>query len=124
MMRMPCKLLLWISLVLAACNWLAGCVGSGAFSRYEDIKPTFINKSMSLQEAQDLIVIGSSIKADLLAALGPATVVKFDSGYEVWVYRGKPAKAPATGAEFVVLFSPAGIVMKTRIRPAYDGRAQ
>ena len=28
------------------------------------------------------------------------------------------------GAEFVVLFSPSGIVTKTRIRPAYDGRAE
>ena len=124
MMRMPGKLQFSISLVLASCFCLAGCVGSGSFLKSEDLKPTFINKSMSLQEAQDLIVLGSSMKADLLTALGPATVVKFDSGYEVWVYRGKPAKAPATGAEFVVLFSPSGVVMKTRIRPAYDGRTE
>lgn len=123
MMRMPGKLLLWVSVVLASCGGLAGCLGAGSFLKSEDIKPTFINKSMSLQEAQDVMVIGSS-KADVLTALGPATVVKFDSGHEVWVYRGKPAKAPATGAEFVVLFAPSGIVMKTRIRPAYEGRAE
>ena len=123
-MRSPCTRQLWISLAFASCFCLAGCVGSGSFLKAEDLKPTFINKSMSLQEAQDLIVIGTSLKADLLTALGPATVVKFDSGYEVWVYRGKPAKAPATGAEFVVLFSPSGVVMKTRIRQAYDGRTK
>jgi hypothetical protein len=57
--------------------------------------------------------------ADALAAPGPPAVVKFDNGYEVRVYRGKPSESKADRAEFVMLFAPSGIVKKTRVRPAY-----
>jgi hypothetical protein len=50
-------------------------------------------------------------KADLIAALGQATVVRFDSGYEVWIYK------PDDKTEFVALLTPAGAVAKTRARP-------
>ena len=76
---------------------------------------------MSMQNAQDLIATGIATKADVMAALGSATVVKFDSGFEVWVYRAKSAETAAAKAEFVILFAPSGIVKKTRIRPPYDG---
>lgn len=123
MISMPRKPGLCIELVLVSCCWLAGCAGYGEFFPSEDTKPVFITKSMSVQEAQDAVITGKSTKADVRATLGAATVIRFDSGHEVWVYRGKPARAPATGAEFVILFTPAGTVKKTRIRPAYDGRA-
>ena len=126
-MRRQGRSFMRVGLVFVSCaglTWLAGCAGTGAFFQSHDAKPPFIDKNMSLQEAQDVISIGRTTKAAVLAALGPATVVRFDSGYEVWVYREKLAKAPtsgASGAEFVVLFAPSGTVKKTRIRPTYNG---
>lgn len=74
------------------------------------------------------IAPGRHTKSDVQAALGATLVLKFDSGYEVWVYRlaeggmRRGARAGARhadpGAEFVVLFAPSGIVAKTRVRPA------
>ena len=54
----------------------------------------------------------------MIAALGAATVINFDSGYEVWVYRAKSRGAAENTAEFVVLFTPDGVVKKSRLRPA------
>ncbi len=68
-----------------------------------------------MQDASERVVAGQSTKDDVLAALGPATVLRFDSGFEVWVYRAKPLAA--SGAEFVILFAPSGTVKKTRLRP-------
>ena len=51
------------------------------------------------------------------AALGEATVVDFASGYEVWVYRERAQeKEPASKAELVLLFTPSGILTRTRVR--------
>ena len=121
MTSLPGKPPFCISLALACSLWLAGCVGTGEFAKSRDTRPVFLDKNMSVQEAQGAITIGASTKADVQAALGAATVVKFDSGYEVWVYRGADGKATTTGAEFVILFAPSGIVKKTRIRPPSDG---
>lgn len=60
------------------------------------------------------IVAGRTTRAELLAAFGPTTSIRFDSGYEAWVYQ-----SPAGGgrfAEFVVLIDPNGVVSKTRTR--------
>jgi hypothetical protein len=79
----------------------------------------------SVRDAQNAVVIGKSTRADVEAAFGKAVVVSFDSGYEVWVYREKDAAAryaflnspaPKEKAEFVLLFDPAGVVKKTRVR--------
>ena len=82
----------------------------------------------SARNAQAAVTIGKSTKADVEAALGKALVVGFDSGYEVWIYRersasvgsglfGQPAKERP---ELVLLFEPAGILKKTRVRvPEY-----
>jgi hypothetical protein len=78
----------------------------------------------SARNAQAAVTIGKSTKADVEAALGKTLVVGFDSGYEVWIYRersasvgsglfGRPAKERP---ELVLLFEPAGILKKTRIR--------
>lgn len=72
-----------------------------------------------MQAGSEAVAIGKSSKQEVMAALGPATVVRFDSGYEVWVYRKNPLKSEAANAEFVILFAPSGIVKKARIRPAY-----
>lgn len=74
-------------------------------------------------------------RADVLATLGPATVLRFDSGYEVWVYRfddaaprraargpdpGSAPRGPVAGdgsaSELVLLLAPSGVVAKSRVR--------
>ena len=104
------------SMLCAGCLSLAGCAGSGWFKMGADT-PAFSNPAVSMQNAGDAIVIGKTNKAEVLAALGAATVINFDSGFEVWVYRDK-SRAPAEAkAEFVILFAPDGVVKKTRLRP-------
>ena len=100
------------------CLWLAGCAGPGLFAG-GPAAPPFSNPTMSMQNASDSITVGKSSKADVMAALGVATVIKFDSGYEVWVYRAKSREPAEAKAEFVILFSPDGVVRKTRLRPGY-----
>jgi hypothetical protein len=121
MMPLHHKSLASMGLICACGLWLAGCAGGGAPFTAGNTDVVFSNKSMSVQQAAAKVSVGQSTKADVLAALGPATTLRFDSGHEVWVYRGKPLRAPATGAEFVILFAPSGTVQKTRTRPAYDG---
>ncbi|MFZ6646034.1 hypothetical protein ACO0LO_09975 [Undibacterium sp. TJN25] len=72
---------------------------------------------------QSLVTVGQN-KADVIATLGKTKTLRFDSGVEVWVYYysdpGAGIRQPpqADGnAEFIVLFSPSGKVLKTRIRP-------
>jgi len=92
-------------------------------------------KTISAHNAKDAVTIGKSTKADVVDALGKATVISFDSGFEVWVYKYKgdtPAKVSWVerlahagseretlgDTEFVVLFAPSGVVTKARIRAA------
>ncbi|WP_309683692.1 hypothetical protein [Polaromonas sp.] len=114
-----CKPLSRTGLVLACCFWLAGCAGPLGLFGSRDSAPPFRDPAMSMQAASDVVMAGKTSKAEVLAALGPGVVVKFNSGFEVWAYRQKPAGAAASSAEFVVLFAPSGIVQKTRIRPSY-----
>ena len=118
---MPGNVILRIGFVLVSCLWLAGCAGPFGFFNAENKAPPFRDPNMSMQNASDVIAIGIATKADVIAALGGATVVKFDSGFEVWVYRAKSPETAAAKAEFVILFAPSGIVKKTRILPPYDG---
>lgn len=60
------------------------------------------------------VVAGRTTKAELLAAFGPTKSIRFDSGYEAWVYQS-PA-GDGRFAEFVVLIDPSGTVSKTRTR--------
>jgi hypothetical protein len=89
------------------------------------------------EQVRNAVLTGRSTKSDVAAALGEALVIKFESGYEVWVYRlahdsrpagqlgrrGAPAEntKPGMSAEFVILFAPSGLVAKTRFRPAAEG---
>ena len=80
-------------------------------------KPLGPGEVRSAQTAKDLFSTGKSTKRDVLDALGPATVVDFASGYEIWVYRQPPReKPPAAGAELVLLFDPAGVLTRARVR--------
>ena len=101
----------------ACCLLLAACAGPGLFNAGSDAPP-FSNPVLSMQSASDSIIIGKSSKADVMTALGAATVINFDSGFEVWVYRAKSREPAEAKAEFVILYSPNGIVKKTRLRPS------
>jgi hypothetical protein len=107
--------------ILATCILLSGCAASFYGG---DTKPPFRDPTMSMQIASNAIATGKSTKADVAAALGEATVVTFDSGFEVWVYREKSSRPPETKAEFVILFDQTGLVRKTRLRPAYQAPAR
>jgi hypothetical protein len=102
----------------AALTLLSGCAGSGGLSGAESVAPMFRNNALSAQSAQSSLVIGKTTKAETLDALGPATVIKFDSGYEVWAYRSAVKRSRDAGAELVILFTSAGVVQKSRVRPA------
>lgn len=100
-----------------SCLLLGGCAmlsGSQA-----DPVPLFRDKAMSLQDARDVLVAGRGTREDVLAALGKATTIRFDSGFEVWAYRGIAPGSVAPGTtEFVILFGPDGVMRKSRVRVA------
>ena len=93
-----------IAVAFSAC--IAGCVAVGT--------PYAV---IAQGKSSEAIAIGKSTKADVLAAFGKTTAVRFDSGYEVWVYQTKDELRGSE--EFVVLFAPSGLVANTRIRPGY-----
>ena len=86
--------------LLAICVLLAGCATP---------PPPKPPPGPSLAELASALSVGQSTKSDVRAALGEGTMVGFDSGYEVWVYR-QPT------AELVLLFEPSGVLSKTRVR--------
>ena len=89
-------------------------------------------KAIPPERVKNAVAIGISTRADVIAALGETLVIRFDTGYEVWVYqltegaRVLPQRSVRTSdkawawtpPEFVILFAPSGVVAKTRIRPA------
>lgn len=89
---------------LACAALLAGCA----------TQPAPPGSVVAAERLSTFVVAGRTTKADLLAAFGPTKSVRFDSGYEAWVYQ-----SPAGGgqfSEFVVLIDPSGVVGKTRTR--------
>ena len=76
-------------------------------------------KIVSPALVKDAVTIGRSNRTDVIAALGETLVIRFDTGFEVWVY----GLANAPGAEYVILFAPSGVVTTTRIRPATRSNA-
>jgi hypothetical protein len=72
------------------------------------------------QDAIGRVLVGRSTRSDVVAQLGPAIVIPFDSGYEVWLYRWRGADmTPRSATELVVLFDPSGVATKARVRPGY-----
>ncbi|MDN3922361.1 hypothetical protein [Roseateles violae] len=109
-------------LALLLCLSLAACAGT---RRGEPAPggPGFAQgpagEALTPQAAVARVVLGRSGKAEVAAALGPAIVIDFDSGYAVWVYRWPGAdKSPRAATELVLLFDPAGLLRKLRLRPA------
>jgi hypothetical protein len=56
-------------------------------------------------------------RQDVSAAFGDARVRRFDNGYELWIYETDVQRPRRSRNEFIVLFSPAGVVSKARLRP-------
>lgn len=104
-------------LAVTACLFIAGCFQPLPPAAEAPLRP---GETLSAQAAKDALTVGKSTKADVRAALGEALVIDFASGYEVWVYRERPAKKekapPPPPTELVLLFAPSGILAKTRIR--------
>lgn len=94
--------------------WLAGLAGC-ATPPFPPPSAMVISpraKVVPAKRVEDNVTIGRSTKADVLAALGETLVIGFDTGYEVWLYRLDRTR----GDEFVILFTPNGVVSKTRVR--------
>ncbi len=90
--------------VLLCAALLAGCA----------TQPAPPGSVVAAERLSAKVVAGGTTKAELLAAFGSTKSVRFDSGYEAWVYQ-----SPAGGgkfSEFVILIDPAGVVSKTRTR--------
>src|ERR1700691_4161982 len=111
----------------AVCACVAGCAAP-----WESPGANGAAGIVSAQNARDAITVGTSTRTDVIAALGKTTVISFDSGFEVWLYRYQgDASSKASGmgsrgidasengtrgpAELVILFTPSGTVAKSRI---------
>jgi len=99
---------------LVACALLAGCALTEPIPPERPLGPGEI---ASARQAENALELGKSTKADVKALLGEATALTFATGYEVWVYRERPdPKTQTPSLELVLLFEPAGILAKTRVR--------
>ena len=96
---------------------LAGCAMPGSLFGPADRVPAFRDPQLGTAAAAQRIALGRSSKADVAAALGPGQAIVFDSGYEVWVWRVREPAAAREKTELVVLFNPAGVATKARVRP-------
>lgn len=94
------------AIVLAAALVAGGCATQA---------PTPPGKQADGALLESRIVPGATTRSQLIAWFGPTTQVRFESGYEAWVYQA-PAGA-GQFSEFVILLNPQGIVSKTRRRP-------
>jgi hypothetical protein len=114
------------ALCIAAFIACVACAGTGT----SELPPegpgsarTPTGQPLAPQAAIDMVAVGKSSKADVASALGPAIAIRFDSGYEVWVYRwAGPDKTRRGATELVVLFEPSGLAAKVRLRPGYATR--
>lgn len=103
------------ALMVLPCLLLGGCAAlSGSQT---EPAPLFRDKTLSVQDATDALVAGRSTREDVQAVLGKATRVRFDSGFEVWAYRGlAPGRVAPAATEFIILFGPDGVMKKSRVR--------
>ena len=74
-------------------------------------------KTVAEDRFAQLVVLGRTTRAELLAAFGPTKTVVFDSGYETWLYESDAGGGRRT--ELVLLLDRTGVVQKMRRRPPY-----
>ncbi|HEX7053729.1 MAG TPA: hypothetical protein VF211_07320 [Burkholderiales bacterium] len=65
----------------------------------------------------DYASLAGSRKAEILEMFGRAKRIRFADGHEVWTYEYGPGERRLAQTEVVVLFDPAGVVAKARLRP-------
>ena len=95
--------------VLLAGGLLAGCAaGPGLTGAGGDERVRFRDPALTVPAAAQLLAPGRTTRQELLDRLGPAETVRFDSGYEVWVYRARGARDPRTAPELVLLLDRGG----------------
>ena len=95
-------------LVFATLTLLAGCSGTRALQA---------SKNVPYATLEQTVQVGGSTREQVRAALGESTAIRFDSGYEVWMYT-YPAASGAQG-EYVILFGGEGVVKKLRSGEVY-----
>jgi hypothetical protein len=103
------------AMVLAAA--IAGCAGPGPLS--SAAQPPFRDPQLTVPQAAQSLVPGRTTRQEVIDRLGPGEAVRFETGYEVRVWRTRGSRDERTAPELVVLFDPAGVVHKVRARPAY-----
>lgn len=118
------------ALALAPALLAAGCATQTTVAPSAAVTSQRI-QTIAPERAQGSVTIGRSTRADVIAALGETLVIRFENGFEVWVYHlagarrsgwfGTGRGAPGASGEFVLLFAPSGVVTKTRVRPAPAG---
>lgn len=119
-------------LILGCGFFLTSCavMNTPALPESDKILPT---KLISWNEMESVFKIGITTRAELLTALGTTKSIRFDSGYEIFVYQYK-SKVPTSvswierleylgsgkgtlgNVELVILVDPSGLVTKTRSR--------
>lgn len=118
------------AIAMLASALVAGCA-AGTVSAPAGHEPPGLDPDTAQEVAADL-ARGGHARAEVTSRLGNAIVVRFDSGYEVWVYRiadsgvAKHATARAkrgetqsdAAGELVILLAPSGEVVKVRTRLA------
>lgn len=91
---------------IPCCVLLAGCATGGADG-----------PALPLARLEQAAAPGRTGKAQVQAALGPATRVAFDGGREVWMYRY--AGDGGGEGEYVLLFGADGTLLKARHGPVW-----
>lgn len=104
--------------LLASVLLLAGCATRVGWFEQDEPDHPFADPQLMVPDAARLLSRGQP-KTEVQARLGPAEVLRFDSGYEVWVYRSKGARNRRAAPELVLLFEPAGVLSKVRAKPGY-----
>ncbi|WBY02480.1 hypothetical protein PE066_02780 [Ramlibacter tataouinensis] len=113
----------WLAAAWSAVLLLAGCAAPRGFFGGGPPQPPFADPQLTVPAAAQRVAPGQA-KPEVQARLGPGEVLRFDSGYEVWVYRSKGAPDPRAAPELVLLFEPAGTLAKVREKPAYGAPAR
>jgi hypothetical protein len=106
------------SALLLAALLATGCAGPGGIVS-GPAQPPFRDPALSVQDAAQALAPGRTTRQEVLDRLGPGEAIRFDTGYEVRVWRPKGKGDPRASPELVVLFAPDGLVHKVRARPAY-----
>lgn len=101
--------------LLAAATLLAGCA-----VQQQRPAPPFRDARLTVEAASQAVTAGRTTKQEARALLGQPEAVRFATGWEAWVYRGKDDRVPRE--ELVLLFDPAGVLTKLRVRPAGPAR--